>query len=56
MTSTDFIAGDELRVLRQRVAQERMKYLVSLGKVIRHIVTAGMRGVGSFARPTTTAS
>ncbi len=52
MTSTDFIAADELRALRRRVAQERMNYLVNLGKVIRHMVTAGLLSQ-VLARPTT---
>jgi hypothetical protein len=55
MTSTDFIAADELRTLRQRVVHERMKYLVNLGTTIRHTVSAVIRGAGPFARPKTAA-
>ena len=50
MTSNDFIAAHELRALRRRVAQERMKYLVNLGKLIRHRVTARLAQM--LARPT----
>jgi hypothetical protein len=56
MTSTDFVAADELRTLRQRVVHERMKYLVYFGKMIRHTVTAVIRGVGPFAPPKTAAN
>jgi hypothetical protein len=62
MTSTDFTAAEELRALRQRVAQERMKYLVDLGKMIRHRASAsirraiGRRCAGPFARPKTAAN
>ncbi len=56
MTSTDFVAADELRTLRQRVVHERMKYLVYLGKMIRHTVTAVIRAAGPFARRPKTAA
>lgn len=62
MTSTDFVAANELRALRQRVAQERMKYLVNLGKVIGQMASArirgamGRQGAGPFAHPKTAAN